>query len=76
MDFIECWSKQETRNLVEQFAKKNRGGNPWKRAGVRNSTEESRNEEIKSGERELTLNEEKKIDSSRVQREAKKEELC
>lgn len=62
---------------MEQFAKKNRGGNPWKRAGVRDSTEESRNEEIKSGESVLTLNEEeeKKIDSSRVQREAKKEEL-
>lgn len=62
---------------MEQFAKKNRGENPWKRAGVRDSTEESRNEEIKSGESVLTLNEEKKkkIDSSRVQREAKKEEL-
>lgn len=45
---------------MEQFAKKNRGGNPWKRAGVRDSTEESRNEEIKSGESVLTLNEEKK----------------
>lgn len=45
---------------MEQFAKKNRGENPWKRAGVRDSTEESRNEEIKSGESVLTLNEEKK----------------
>lgn len=62
---------------MEQFAKKNRGGNTRKRAGVRDRTEESRNEEIKSGESVLTLNEEKKkkIDSSRVQREAKKEEL-
>lgn len=50
---------------MEQFAKKNRGGNPWKRAEVRDSTEESRNEEIKSGESVLTLNEEEEKKKNR-----------